>query len=88
MLQGFPANWCANLETSEPTEVEIAWWSEVFETRRLIYGISSKPKSRSQIIKWLQNPHSDSAEYKMWGNGVALPCVRFVMAGIAWAAGL
>ena len=20
-------------------------------------------------------PHSDSAEYKMWGNGIALPCV-------------
>ena len=20
-------------------------------------------------------PHSDSAEYKMWGNGIALPCI-------------
>jgi Site-specific DNA methylase len=28
---------------------------------------------------------SDSAEYKMWGNGVALPCVRFILAGIVWA---
>lgn len=25
------------------------------------------------------NPHTDSAEYKMWGNGVALPCVCFVI---------
>ena len=47
--------------------------------------MGTKPRSDSQIIKWLKNPHSDSAEYKMWGNGVALPCVWFVLAGIAWA---
>ena len=29
-------------------------------------------------------PHSDAAEYKMWGNGVALPNVFFVLAGIVW----
>ena len=40
-----------------------------------------------QVIKWLKNPHTDSAEYKMWGNGVALPCVFFVLAGIAYYAG-
>lgn len=28
-------------------------------------------------------PHSDSAEYKMWGNGMALPCVLYVMQGVA-----
>lgn len=28
-------------------------------------------------------PHSDSAEYKMWGNGIALPCALYVMQGIA-----
>lgn len=27
-------------------------------------------------------PHSDSAEYKMWGNGMALPCVMYVMDGV------
>ena len=27
-------------------------------------------------------PHSDSAEYKMWGNGMALPCVLYVIEGI------
>ena len=25
---------------------------------------------------------SDSARYKMWGNGMALPCVLYVMEGI------
>ena len=28
---------------------------------------------------------ADSAEYKMWGNGVALPNVVFVLSGIVWA---
>ena len=27
---------------------------------------------------------SDAAEYKLWGNGVALPCVFFVLAGIVY----
>ena len=36
------------------------------------------------IVKWLKNPHSDSAEYKMWGNGVALPNVYFVLSGIVY----
>ena len=81
-LQGFPDWWCSGLETPEPTDGEIEWWADVFETHRRIMGTSSKPKSRKQIMKWLQNPHSDSAEYKMWGNGVALPCVCFVFCGI------
>lgn len=28
-------------------------------------------------------PHTDSAKYKMWGNGMALPCAMYVMEGIA-----
>jgi DNA (cytosine-5)-methyltransferase 1 len=84
-LQGFPDWWCEGLETSDPTEEEIGWWSEVFETHRRICCTSTKAKTRKQIIKWLQNPHSDSSEYKMWGNGVALPCVCFVMRGIVEA---
>ena len=84
-LQGFPSDWCADLDTEEPSEADIAWWAEVFETHRKIMGTSKTAKSRNQLIKWLRHPHTDSAEYKMWGNGVALPCVCFVMAGIVWA---
>lgn len=83
-LQGFPDWWCSDLGTAEPTEEEIKWWTEVFETHRHIMGTSSKPKTEKQIIKWLKDPHSDSAEYKMWGNGVALPNVVFVLSGIVY----
>ena len=85
-LQGFPDYWCADLGTENPTEDEILFWTEVWETHRKIIGKSSKPKTRKQIIKWLKDPHSDAAEYKMWGNGVALPCVCFIMAGIVSSA--
>ena len=84
-LQGFPDWWCDDLATQEPTQADIDYWKEVFETHRKVMGTSSKPKSESQIIKWLKAPHSDSAEYKMWGNGVALPNVLFVLSGIVWA---
>lgn len=85
-LQGFPDWWCADLGTENPTDEDISYWTEVFETHRKLVGTSKKPKTEKQIVKWLKNPHSDSAEYKMWGNGVALPNVCFVLAGIVYYA--
>jgi len=82
LLQGFPSDWCDNLGTDNITEVDIALWMAIFETHRKIMGKSKKPKSINQLIKWIKNPYSDSAAYKMWGNGVALPCVIFVLSGI------
>ena len=85
-LQGFPDWWCSGLGTEEPTEDDLAFWREVFEIHSKIMGTSTKPKTDKQIIKWLKEPHSDSAEYKMWGNGVALPNVYFVLSGIVFYA--
>ena len=85
-LQGFPDWWCSDLGTEHPTDAEVYEWYKIFETHRKITGSSKKPKSDKQIRTFLKAPHSDSAEYKMWGNGVALPCVYFVLSGIVWAA--
>jgi DNA (cytosine-5)-methyltransferase 1 len=85
-LQGFPDDWCSGLGTEDPAEEEINFWIEVWDTHRRITGVSDKRKSRKQIIKWLHDPYSDAAEYKMWGNGVALPCVCFVLSGIITSA--
>ena len=84
-LQGFPDWWCRELGTEEPTDEEISFWEEVFETHRRLVTKATRPKTRNQIVKWLKAPHLDSSEYKLWGNGVALPCVWFVLAGIVWA---
>ena len=69
---------------TDPTEEEIAFWTDIFETHRRVVTQAKKPKARAQVVRWLQNPHLDSAEYKLWGNGVALPCVWFVLAGIVY----
>lgn len=60
-------------------------WSEIFNTYWNVVGKQKgikKPKTTNQIISWLKKPVSDSALYKMWGNGIALPCAMFVMEGI------
>lgn len=84
LLQGMPTWWCDDLETENPTEEEIDWWYDVFETHRKAMGKSTKPKSRKLVEKWLKNPYSDSAAYKMWGNGVYVGNAWFVLAGIAY----
>ena len=86
-LQGFPDWWCSDLAIPDPTEDELSFWEEVWETWRKLTNPDGKPKTEKQLRKWLASPYTDAAEYKLWGNGVALPCVYFVLSGIAWAAG-
>ena len=80
-LQGFPDRWCRDLETPDPTEEEVSFWVEVWREWNEKNG--KKAKTASQVRKWLSNLHTDSAEYRLWGNGIALLCVYFVMSGIA-----
>lgn len=82
-LQGFPDWWCEGLAIENPSDEEIAEWIEIFDAFNVAMGKAVKSKTPNQIRKWLKNPYSDSAEYKLWGNGVALPCVQLVMNGIA-----
>jgi site-specific DNA-cytosine methylase len=79
-LMGFPPTWCSDISIPNPTESDISFWQSVWDTYQIING--KKPKPVKQIISWLKHPHSDSAEYKMWGNGMALPCVLYIMRGI------
>lgn len=82
-LQGFPDNWAEELGIPEPTQEDIDHWREVFRTQIEAMGESKKEKTDNQICKWPKDPESDSAKYKMWGNGIALPCAMFVMEGIS-----
>ena len=83
-LQGFPDWWCGNLGTEKPTDEEMYFWYRVFETWRQTTNPDGKPKSSAQIRKWLKDPYSDSAEYKLWGNGVCLNNVIYVLSGIVY----
>lgn len=76
-LQGFPDYWCDDLGIENPTDEDVSFWREVFDKDAEIKGLKKK-KTDKQILKWLKNPHTDSAEYKIWGNGIALPCAKYI----------
>lgn len=80
-LQGYTDGWTENLGTDEPSEEEIDFFVEVWARWAAING--TKPKSRKQVIKWLNDPASDSAEYKAYGNSLAIPCSSDVLGRIA-----
>ena len=85
-LQGFPDWWCDGLGSEDPSDEEVARWMDIFETHRQALGAATKPKTENQVRKWLRSPYSDSAAYKMWGNGCALPNIVFVLSGIVYYA--
>jgi DNA (cytosine-5)-methyltransferase 1 len=77
-LQGFP-DWWSTLAPYNPADAE--FWEEVRKTHAEINGKKYKPVK--DIRKWYDKLHTDSAEYKMWGNGIALPNAEYVIHGIA-----
>ena len=44
-LQGFPDWWCSDLGTEDPTDEEIRFWADVFETHRRVVTGAKKPKT-------------------------------------------
>ena len=76
-LQGFPDSWCEGLEVTDPSEEELTFWEQVWIHWNGLRGV--KPRTRNQIVKWLASPGGDRAEYKLWGNGIALPVAEYVL---------
>lgn len=81
-LQGFTDAWGDIDILNEMTDEEALFWQEVQDTYNLINGKQIKKCTKEQLIKWHNKLHTDSAEYKMWGNGIALPNALYVMQGI------
>lgn len=79
-LQGFPDFWGHLKKKEKMTNREAEFWQNVYVTHQVVVGGKKKEevklKSREQLLKWYNDLWTDSSEYKMWGNGVALPCVR------------
>ena len=83
-LQGFPDGWgdIPLLKTMKDADAE--FWEDVRRTYAATMGKKYRQfKDKDALVKWYNKLHTDSAEYKMWGNGIALPCAVFVMHGIA-----
>lgn len=84
-LQGFPDGWGVPAHKDKLSDEELAFWQQVRDTSASIAGKQPKKYSAEALTKWYNGLHTDSAEYKMWGNGITLPCAAFVLGGVAEA---
>ena len=98
-LQGFADRWGDIDPKTELSDAEYEFWCDVYLTKQLIDGKvfqdedgkfyttnGKKPftnKNKAQMLTWYNKLPTDSAEYKMWGNGIALPTALYVIQGIA-----
>ena len=64
------------------TDEEYQFWLEVRNHWAEINGKQVKEYTKDQMVKWYNKLHTDSAEYKMWGNGIGLPNALYMMEGI------
>ena len=81
-LQGFPDLWGHFPEKNDFTDEEYRFWLDVRNTHADINGKAEKYYTKNQMLTWYNKLHTDSAEYKMWGNGIALPPAIYCMQGI------
>ena len=81
-LQGFTDAWGGPEHKDDFSEEEYEFWLTVRNTYAEINGKRAKSYSKEQMLAWYNKLHTDRSEYKMWGNGIALPCALYVIQGI------
>ena len=84
-LQGFPDDWGHPDNKEDFADEEYRFWLDVRNTHAAINGKPQKDYTKAQMLTWYNKLHTDSAEYKLWGNGISLPTALYVMQGIAEA---
>lgn len=82
-LQGMPDLWCRLSQIADMSDEDYEFWKQAHKTYAEINGKKYKEKTKQQMIAWYNKLQVDSAEYKAYGNGMALPCVRVPIHGIA-----
>ena len=70
------------VQKHDMTDEEYRFWMDVRRAKEAASGRTPREYTKHQIVRWYGKLHTDSAEYKMWGNGVALPCAAFVLKGL------
>lgn len=79
-LQGFPDGWGEIAPMDIDNDAEPEFWRGVYRTdcslknKRASASILQDPR---RLARWHDGLHSISAEYRMWGNGMALPNALF-----------
>jgi DNA (cytosine-5)-methyltransferase 1 len=81
-LQGFADCWGHVEKKDNLTDEEFRFWLEVRNTHAAINGKKVHDYTEKQMLTWYNKLWTDSAEYKMWGNGIALPPALYCLQGI------
>lgn len=81
-LQGFADCWGHVGKKDSLTDEEYSFWLEVRNTHAAINGKKVQDYTEKQMLTWYNKLWTDSAEYKMWGNGIALPPALYCLQGI------
>ncbi len=84
-LQGFADCWGDIEKKEDLTDEEFRFWLDVRNTHAAVNGKKVRNYTKEQMLTWYNKLHNDGAEYKMWGNGVALPTALYCMQGMAEA---
>lgn len=90
-LQGFPDDWTDGLSDEAPDKKTVQFWLDAWMEWWALVGRAKgikRPKDEKAVRRWLKDPASDTEIYKMWGNGIALPCAQYVFEGIAAVLGV
>lgn len=82
-LQGFADAWAVPDSKEDFTDEEYRFWLTVRNTHAEINGKTVKDYTKAQMLTWYNKLHTDGSEYKLWGNGIALPTALYVMQGIS-----
>lgn len=82
-LQGFADTWAVPDHKDDFTDEEYAFWSKVRNDHAAFNGKETKVYTKKQMLTWYNKLRTDSAEYRLWGNGIALPTTLYMMQGIA-----
>lgn len=82
-LQGMPDLWCRLSQIDDMSDEDYEFWKQAHKTYAEINGKTYRQKTKKQMISWYNKLQIDGSEYKAYGNGMALPCVRVPIHGIA-----
>lgn len=83
-LQGYPDGWTENISFDALSQEQVDQLEPIRKTWAEVNGKNYKPcKDRAALEKWFNGLQTDSAEYKAYGNSLAIPCSYDVIRRVA-----
>ena len=83
-LQGYPDGWTENISFDALSQEQVDQLEQIRKTWAEVNGKNYKPcKNMDALRKWFEGLRTDSAEYKAYGNSLAIPCSHDVIRRVA-----